>query len=136
MSTFTLVLQDATQTLAVEGVRSFVGEDHTGQFGILANHTRMMTLMSFGLARFTRDQEEGVDEWEYLALPGGVLYFLNNRLTLSTSHFLMGGDKSALAVELETRLRKELEQKREFKESLKRLEQEMFRRLWKTEYEP
>ena len=31
---------------------SFIGEDDSGSFGILAGHARMMTMLGFGLARF------------------------------------------------------------------------------------
>lgn len=45
-------LQSATQYERVDDVTSFVGEDGSGSFGILAGHARAMTLLSFGLARF------------------------------------------------------------------------------------
>ena len=43
MTDFTLLLQDATRTTSIAGVTSFVGEDDSGSFGILAGHARMMT---------------------------------------------------------------------------------------------
>ena len=80
MKTFELILQDATQTDKIEGVSSFVGEDVSGSFGILAGHARMMTSLIIGLARF----RQGDRSWQYLALPGGLLYFAENILTVST----------------------------------------------------
>jgi F-type H+-transporting ATPase subunit epsilon len=57
MNTFTLKLQDATRSKEIAGVTSFVGEDSSGSFGILAGHTRMMTSLLIGLARFRVDEE-------------------------------------------------------------------------------
>ncbi len=62
-------------------MHSFVGEDASGSFGMLAGHARFMTALSFGLARFRR----GRDAWQYLALPGAVLYFAEQRLWIGTA---------------------------------------------------
>ena len=83
MNTFTLLLQDETHAEMIEGVSSFVGEDISGSFGILAGHMRMMTTLVMGLARYRK----GSEPWQYLAQPGAVLYFRNNLLTISTRHF-------------------------------------------------
>ena len=77
MKRFTLVLQDAAHTERINDVTSFVGEDASGSFGILTGHARMMTSLVFGLARFRIDE----NPWQYLALPGAVLYFRNNELS-------------------------------------------------------
>ena len=76
MNTFHMNLQSTTQYERVEGVTSFIGEDESGSFGVLAGHARMMTLLRFGLARFRRLGED----WEYLALPGALAYFLDGEL--------------------------------------------------------
>lgn len=129
MSTFTLHLQDATRYERVEGVTSFVGEDRTGGFGILAGHARMMTSLVFGLARFRL----AGDEWQYLALPGGLLYFVQGALFVSTRRYLRDTDYTRISLMLERQLRAEEEQQRTVKESLQRLEQEMLRRLGKSD---
>ncbi len=126
MKTFNLHVQSATQYVYVDDVISFVGEDSTGNFGILANHERMMTAMSYGLARY--QLQDG--NWIYLALPGGILYFTNNNLYLSTRHFLQDKDYQRISKGLLEQLLKEEEALRELKDSLVHLEQEMFRRLW------
>lgn len=125
MSGFVLDLRSATQFEEIPEVDSFVGEDDSGSFGLLAGHERFVTTLVFGLARFRRGPD-----WEYLAVPGGVLHFDANRLVLSTRHYLRDRDyrhiSQALAVELtaeETRLQ-------EMKETLERLEREMLQRLW------
>ncbi|AKH39722.1 ATP synthase F0F1 subunit epsilon [Nitrosomonas communis] len=126
MKTFNLHIQSATQYVYADNVISFVGEDSTGSFGILANHERMMTAMDYGLARYQL-QDGG---WIYLGLPGGILYFANNHLYLSTRHFLQDKDYQRISKGLLEQLLKEEEALRELKDSLAHLEQEMFRRLW------
>ena len=70
MNTFVLHLQDATRYERIEGVSSFVGEDASGSFGILAQHGRFMTSLVFGLARF----RVGKDAWHTeISIPWALL---------------------------------------------------------------
>ncbi len=126
MRVFTMHLQSATQYEHIEGVTSFVGEDESGSFGIRARHERMTTALSYGLARYQLQQ--GI--WRYLAFPGGILYFADNALYISTRRFLHDADYERISAGLLEQLLKEEEELRAIKESLHRLEQEMFRRLW------
>lgn len=126
MKTFSLHLQSATQYEHIEGVTSFVGEDESGSFGIRARHARTMTALSYGLARYQL-QDSG---WRYLAFPRGILYFVDNALYISTRRFLHDADYQRISAGLLEQLLKEEEELRVIKESLFRLEQEMFRRLW------
>ena len=96
----------------ITGVSSFVGEDSTGSFGILAGHARMMTSLIIGLARF----RVGEDNWKYLALPGAVLYFHDNVLTLSTRRYLVDDDYMRISQALEQQLVAEEEQLHTMKE--------------------
>jgi F-type H+-transporting ATPase subunit epsilon len=126
MNTFTLILQDATHTHQIEQVTSFVGEDATGSFGILAGHARMMTSLVFGLARF----RTGENAWQYLALPGAVLYFNDNELSLSTRRYLVDDDYERISIALHEQLLAEENELRELKKSLHHMEEEVLRRLW------
>jgi len=126
MSTFTLRLQDATRTEEFTGVTSFVGEDASGSFGILAGHDRLMTTLVIGLARFRINAQA----WQYLALPGGVLYFHANVLTLSTRHYLLDDDYMRISQALDKQLLAEEEKLHTMKESLHRMEEEILKRLW------
>lgn len=125
MNSFVLHLESATQYERIEGVTSFVGQDASGGFGILAGHERMMSLLTFGLARFR--VREGA--WQYLALPGALIYFLENQLFLSTRRYLSGGDYEAVRTALRKQFLAEERQLGEMKRGLQRLEEEMFRRL-------
>ena len=126
MKTFRLRLQDATQAEEISGVTSFVGEDASGSFGILAGHGRMIAVLVTGLARF----RIGKQAWQYLAVPGAVLYFNNDMLTLSTRHYLLDDDYRRISQALQQQLLVEEEQLHTIKESLHRMEKEVFKRLW------
>jgi F-type H+-transporting ATPase subunit epsilon len=131
MRTFTLILQDAIHTQRIEQVTSFVGEDATGSFGILAGHARMMTSLVFGLARF----RAGENVWQYLALPGAVLYFNDNELSLSTRRYLVDDDYERISIALHEQLLAEEQELRELKKSLHHMEEEVLRRLWEIGHE-
>lgn len=126
MNTFTLQLQDATREEKITGVSSFVGEDASGSFGILAGHARLMTTLVMGLARF----RVGTEDWQYLALPGAVLYFDRNELSLCSRHYLLDDDYMSISKALQQELLAEEEMLHNVKESLHRMEEEVLKRLW------
>ena len=126
MSAFTLVLRDTARSERIEGVTSFVGEDASGSFGILPRHARFMTVLNFGLARFRR----GDAPWQYLALPGGLLYFLDNELRITTRSYLRDPDYGRISRLLEEEMAAEERNLHSVKESLRRMEEELMRRLW------
>jgi F-type H+-transporting ATPase subunit epsilon len=128
MNSFVMQLQSATQNARIDNVISFIGEDASGSFGILPGHTRMMTLLVFGLARFHVFNQD----WEFLALPGALAYFVDGQLCLSTRRYLRGKDYEHLAVALRDELLAEEEALREMKQNVRRLEEEMFKRLLKV----
>jgi len=125
MNVFTLHLQSATQYEAIVDVTSFVGEDDSGSFGIQAGHARLMASLSFGLARY----RSGAQTWQYLALPGALLYFVDNQLFLNTRRYVRDDDYERINAALREQLRKEETGLRHIKESLRRMEEEMFKRL-------
>jgi F-type H+-transporting ATPase subunit epsilon len=125
MNQFVLNLFDATHEQRITGVTSFIGEDSSGCFGIQANHARFMTTLVFGLARFRL----GTEDWQYLALPGAVVYFNKNELTISTRHFLIDTDLERISTLLEQQLITEEENLRSTRESLHRMEQAMLKRM-------
>jgi F-type H+-transporting ATPase subunit epsilon len=126
LKSFTLLLQDAVHAERIEAVTSFVAEDPSGSFGILSGHARMMTALTFGLARFRIGQAP----WRYLALPGGLLYFHDNQLCIITRHYLVDDDYERISAALQQQLVGEEEQLQAMKRSLRQLEQELLRNLW------
>jgi F-type H+-transporting ATPase subunit epsilon len=125
-------LCDATDRQTIEDVTLFVGMDATGSFGIQANHGRFMTTLVFGLARFRRHE----DDWRYLALPGGVLYFKNNELTVSTRHFLIDTDIERISTLLDRQLIAEEENLRATRLSLHRMEQAIIKQMVSLQRKP
>ena len=126
MSGFAIQLHDSAGTERIEDVSSFVGEDASGSFGVLAGHGRLMTALVVGLARFRVDDQP----WQYLAVPGALLYFHDNLLMITTRHYLLGNDYTLIASALDEQLLAEEEQLRATKQSLHRMEEEILKRMW------
>jgi F-type H+-transporting ATPase subunit epsilon len=127
MNSFTLQLYDNQSSEVIRDVTDFVGDDGSGRFGILAGHTAMMTTLRFGLARFRCGSDAA---WQYLAMPGAVLYFRDNVLTLASRHFLVDEDYGRISQRLEEELLAEEEQLRQLRESLQHMEEAMLKRMW------
>lgn len=126
MRNFTLVVNDRNGTQEFRDVASFVGEDDSGSFGILAGHARMITALVVGLARF-----RGRDEtWRYLAMPGAILYCRDDVVTLSTRRCLIDEDYTKVSAALAQELLTEEERLRTMKERLRNMEEEILKRLW------
>lgn len=126
MKTFSLILQDATHIERFEGVTSFVGEDESGSFGVLAGHARMMTSLIFGMARF-----KSIDgQWQYLALPGAIVYFINNELSISTRRYMLDDNYERMSDALQEQLLLEEDELHSMKSSLHRMEDELLKRMW------
>jgi F-type H+-transporting ATPase subunit epsilon len=126
MNTFVLHLQSGTQYDRIDDAVSFVAADDSGSFGILAGHARMMTCLATGLARFR--SADGT--WRFLALPGAVLYFVDNQLYVNTRRYLHDPDYTRISAALREDLLAEEEKLRAIRESLHRLEDEMLKRMW------
>ena len=126
MKTFVLRLQDATHGEEFSDVTCFAGEDSSGSFSILANHARFITALTIGLGRFRL----GDEHWKYLAVPGAVLYFDRNVLTLSTRRYLLDDNCLKVSDALEQQLLSEEEKLHGMKESLHRMEDEFLKRMW------
>ena len=126
VKTFSLKIQDATHAENIEGITSFVVEDMSGSFGILAGHARFMTILVMGLARYRK----GNESWQYLAQPGAVLNFQNNLLTISTRHYFRDQDYMRISNELQQKLLAEEEELDAVKHSLRHMEKEVLKHMW------
>lgn len=125
MSLFTLHLLAADRGEVIENVASFNGEDTSGRFGILAHHERFLTTLDFGLARLRLGDGSQV----YLGLPGGVLYFVDNTLRISTRRYLRDTDVTRIGQALTREMLEEEQALAGIKHKLHMLEAEMMRRL-------
>ncbi|MFZ1908183.1 MAG: hypothetical protein WAU52_03780 [Burkholderiales bacterium] len=130
MTAFTLHLQSASQYVKLDDVGSFVARDASGAFGLLARHERMMTALGFGLARICST----AGAWHYVALPGGVAYFVDGELFVCTRRFVLGDDYRTVSAAVGQTLLAEEEALKSLKQSVNRLEHEMLRRLWRLNW--
>ena len=125
MNTFPLFLQGARQFERIDGVTSFVGEDATGSFALRAHHERFMSALVFGLARYRLLD----GDWHYLALPGALLYFVDNQLFINTRRYIADTDYKRISQALTEQLLQEEEVLQGLKQNLHRLEEAMMRHL-------
>lgn len=125
MNTFRIMIRDNSRSETIDGVASFVAEDASGSFGLLAGHARLMTSLVFGLARFrTR-----TGPWQYLAMPGAVLLFDDNVLNLNTRRYLLGGDYEAMSSALVEKLALEERSLMEMKRTLHQIETHVLKQM-------
>jgi F-type H+-transporting ATPase subunit epsilon len=87
----------------------------------------MMASLSFGLARF----RTSTSDWRYIALPGALVYFHDDTLTLNTRHYVIDDDYERISAVIREQLRDEEAELRSVKESLHRMEDEALRRMWR-----
>ena len=125
MKTFTLQLWHTLGMERIESVTSFIGEDASGSFGILAGRARFMTSLVFGLARFRCADED----WRYLAVPGALVYFAHNQLMLTTRRYLIDTDYARVSTALQDQLLSEEMRLHEMRNSLRRMEETFLRRM-------
>lgn len=125
MTTFLVEIQSPGEMECIDGVVEFVGRDSSGSFGILANAERRMTVLAFGLASFhlTSGQQE------YLALPGGLLYFKENQLRIATQNFVRSPDLAEVMAALREEIRASEVVLQETRKSIRRLDEEILKRL-------
>jgi F-type H+-transporting ATPase subunit epsilon len=126
MKTFRLHLMSMTRSEVIPDVVQFTGRDTAGSFGILANAHRRMTALVFGLAHF---QNAG-GKVEYLALPGGLLYFVENVLRIATTNFVRSSSPEEISEALDRQLRTEEAELRDTRQSLHRLDEEIMKRMF------
>lgn len=130
-NTFPLHLYGAVNYECIDAVTSFVGEDASGSFGIQAHHARFITVLVYGLARAQR--ADGI--WEYLGIPGGVLYFHDNGLHLSTRRYLRDTDPARIVEELAGHLLEEEQELAYTRRKLRGLETHMLQEMVELERE-
>lgn len=96
MNSFRLRLLDTHGSDVFERVIHCIAADESGQFGILPDHQAMVVVLRYGLARFC--DAEG--SWHYFALPGGVLRFAKNELTIATQRYFLDDDRHKICEKL------------------------------------
>jgi F-type H+-transporting ATPase subunit epsilon len=125
MNSFSLNLLDSRGVAVFDGITQFIGADANGGFGILAGHAHTVVLLRYGLARFC-DQ---TGNWRYLALPGGVLRFANNQLSVTTVLYFLGADRGLLCEQLADEMARTDSEVHTARATLSEIERSLVRRL-------
>lgn len=125
MNTFVLNLHDSRGADRFDQVTQFIGADDNGSFGVLAGHARMVAVLRYGLARFV----DGTGRWRYLALPGGVLDFSSNQLSLVTVRYFLGDERGTICQQLAEEMAKMDSDVHTSRATLAEIEHSLVRRL-------
>ncbi|HTX02268.1 MAG TPA: hypothetical protein VMD07_01205 [Candidatus Acidoferrales bacterium] len=125
MSDFRLDLVSEERHESIDRIVSFIGADESGSFGILANRESLITILSWGLCRFTT--ADGATE--YVGMPGGVLSFGERLLRIATPRYVRAAESETLLRQLDDRMKTEEEDRRRLREVLHNLDREFLRRL-------
>lgn len=125
MKGFSLRLLDSRGVEAFEEVTQFIGADSQGSFGILAGHVSTVAVLRYGLARFCHQ----AGAWQYLALPGGVLRFADNQLTVTTVLYFLGEDRGLLCEQLAEEMARTDSEAHTARAMLSEIERTLVRRL-------
>lgn len=131
MKDFRVQLLATDRGETIDEVVSFVAEDASGSFALMAGHARFMTVLVFGLARLRLAD----GRQRFVGLPGGVLYFCANELRLSTRYYLVGDDAAAIATALGRQMQTEAQALAQALRKLHRLEAQMLQHLVRVEAE-
>jgi len=130
MRLFTIALSSQERVERVEGVVGFVGADRSGSFGILGGREPLATTLSWGLCSL---QKAEASTRQYLAVPGGVLYFAHDVLHICARLYLHDDDPERIVRRLAEEMRTEEKSSREMHALLKNLDRELMRRLLSRE---
>ncbi len=125
MNTFLLRLHDSHGAEHFEDVTHFIAADGSGSFGVLAGHAHMVALLRSGLARFC----DAAGQWRYLSLPGGVLSFADNRLTLVTVRYFLGDERESICRQLSEEMAKSDSDVHTSRATMAEIEHSLVRRL-------
>jgi F-type H+-transporting ATPase subunit epsilon len=106
-------------------VSQFIGADAGGSLGLLASHAHCVAVLRYGLARF----READGAWRYLTMPGGVLRFADNRLTITTVRYFLGDDPDLLCERLAEEMARADSDIHAARATLTEIERSLMRRL-------
>ena len=85
----------------------------------------MVAVLRYGLLRFLN----GTGVWHYAALPGGVLRFADNSLSIVASRFFLGNERAVLVDKLAAEMAREDSDIHSARATLAQIERTLMRRL-------
>ncbi len=125
MNTFVVHLHASRGTDHFDDVVQFIAADDSGSFGLLAGHAPLVAVLRYGLARFV----DRTGRWRYLALPGGVLNFAGNCLTLATVRYFLGDESATICRQLAEEMARADSDVHSSRATLNEIEHALVRRL-------
>ena len=125
MNDFALTLLDSAGADRFERVTQFVGADASGSFGILAGHEPLVAALRYGLARF----EDDSGRWHYVALPGGILRFHANALSVAAVRYFLGDEPGILVERLAAEMARDDSELSAARQTLAKIDRSLVRRL-------
>jgi F-type H+-transporting ATPase subunit epsilon len=125
MRTFSVNIYSSNLTEQFNDITAFYGKGDDGYFGILAGGERRIYTLSYGLSRIKHEN----GDTEYLALPGGLIYFKDNIMSVTTRSIMRSSDLNEITSALEKKMKLEEENIGEIKKNLHEVDQEILRRL-------
>ena len=125
MNSFGITLLDSRGCDEFADIMQFIGADQSGSFGILAGHQHLVALLRYGLARFC----DVSGHWRYIALPGGVLRFADNHLTLTTVRYFLGDDRALICQQLDAEMAQIDSEVHNARATISEIEQSLVKRL-------
>lgn len=125
MKSFALTLLDTRGSKHFDDITRFIGADTGGSFGILAGHIHTVALLRYGLARFC----DLNGNWHYVTLPGGVLRFIDNQLTITTVRYFLGDDPKEICQRLMDEMAQTDSEAHDVKAMLSEIEHMLVRRM-------
>lgn len=114
-------------TLQESHLVSFVGRDATGSFGIRPKRFSFTTILEYGITKMKNSKGDQI----YYAIAGGALEFRKEKLTIVTSYAVKSAEIEGLADELEAYITAERTRSDKIKLSIKKLDEEILKRLHK-----
>lgn len=126
MKSFCLTLMGLNQHLVLAEVVSLIGEDNSGQFGVLASHEPMLACLQPGIVRITAQDKKRL----YLAQPGAILQVEPSGVQLVTSRYLISEYIDKLMPMLDELWQTEQQRRTQDKQNQWQLEQALARKLW------
>lgn len=124
MRTFPLTLLDSRGSDRFAQVCQFIGADGSGAFGVLAGHEALVAVLRYGLARF-----EDAGGWHYAAIPGGILHFRDNALSVVTVRYFLGVNADELAERLTQEMARDDSELVAARQTLAKIDRTLVRRL-------
>ncbi len=129
LKSFTCKVYSPKNILTINEVSSFVGEDNSGSFGIMAGRYPLVTILKCSTAKLKLNDDSVL----YLGISGGVLSFKSNILTIVTSFAIQSENIEDLTEALDVAIAKDEERSQKIQGYIQKLDDEILKRIKQLE---